>query len=170
MLSGANNIRFKELKEYLENAYTMGEDKYPKDCESLLGMMNNFRPTREVIAPAQRGTKDSDDGLQFAQTKDEGRTGSEMGASFAQSDQLPKTNKKGESACWNWGKDGHWHQECPDLRQQQKDQLHIQINGAMISQTVLKEGKSLQKMSGLNKNYLYLDPCTTTPAQQMTRW
>ena len=75
MLSGANNIRLKELKEYLENAYTMGEDKYQKDCELLLGMTNNFRPSREVRAPVRRGANDRDDGLQFAWTKDEDETG-----------------------------------------------------------------------------------------------
>ncbi len=37
----------------------MGEDKYPKDCESLLGMMNNFRPSREVKSQAPRLATDS---------------------------------------------------------------------------------------------------------------
>lgn len=107
MLSGANNVQSKELKEYLENVYTMREDKYPKDCEALLGMMKNFRPSTEVKFPALRVFNDGDDGLQFAQTKAEGGTGLEVGAAYAQSDQLPKPSRKEESACWNCGKDGH---------------------------------------------------------------
>ena len=42
MISRANNVRYHELKNYLENAYTMAEDKLPKDCEQALGMLNHF--------------------------------------------------------------------------------------------------------------------------------
>lgn len=44
MIRGANNGRYHELKNYLENAYTMGEDKFPKVCEQALGMLNHFCP------------------------------------------------------------------------------------------------------------------------------
>jgi len=42
MLGGSNNEKFSSLKNHLENQYIMGEDQYPSDSESLLGMMNNF--------------------------------------------------------------------------------------------------------------------------------
>mmetsp|Transcript_7008 Transcript_7008/g.15121 ORF Transcript_7008/g.15121 Transcript_7008/m.15121 type:complete len:117 (+) Transcript_7008:813-1163(+) len=43
MLSRASNMRYRSLKEHLENAYTRGDDKYPSDVEALLGMLNNYR-------------------------------------------------------------------------------------------------------------------------------
>jgi hypothetical protein len=68
------------LKEWLENAYTMGEDKYPKDCETLLGMMNNFRGSGRDTR-AQRINRNKEDGQQFSQANDDN---SQIGATMAQ--------------------------------------------------------------------------------------
>jgi hypothetical protein len=61
MISGANNYRFQELKNNLENAYTMGKvDNYPKDCEEALGMLNNFRPSGGGRLNYEKQEKDKD--------------------------------------------------------------------------------------------------------------
>ena len=76
MLSGANNSRHGELKDYLENMYTCGEKHiYPTNTTDVLARMNDFRTTKQQEAQRRNpgrttGTeesKDDDDGLQFVQ-------------------------------------------------------------------------------------------------------
>ena len=43
MLSGAHNLRHKALKDHLENAFTLEDNKYSLNTTDLLSMMNIFR-------------------------------------------------------------------------------------------------------------------------------
>ena len=43
MLSGAHNLRHKALKDHLENAFTLEDNKYPLNTTDILSVMNNFR-------------------------------------------------------------------------------------------------------------------------------
>ena len=75
MLSGGNNTRHHDLKEDLENKYTLTKHNgYPKNTTELLSMMNNYRtrgdskpsrtPRREV---QNEGGDKGDDGINFMQ-------------------------------------------------------------------------------------------------------
>jgi hypothetical protein len=41
LISSANNSRYRELKNSLENDFVKGQDNYPRDCEQALGMLNH---------------------------------------------------------------------------------------------------------------------------------
>lgn len=80
MLSGGNNSRHKDLKEDLENRFTLKKDDYPKNTTQLLSMMNNYRarskPTRPPKQDEQNGGGDEDDdGVNFMQQGDGGNEG-----------------------------------------------------------------------------------------------
>ena len=66
MLSGANNGRQEELKNYLENHYAMGSDKYPRDTSAALTLLNTFRETKRH-QPRYVKREGDDEGGNFAQ-------------------------------------------------------------------------------------------------------
>eukprot|EP00956_Cyclotella_meneghiniana_P042120 scaffold248363_cov77-Cyclotella_meneghiniana.AAC.3 len=161
MLSGAQERRYGGLKLQLENDYTLGNDRYPKDTEGVLGLMNNYRDPyqrRQYRTPDDRGGQPKEeDGLQFVQ---EGTNEGNEGAVMAQQGKKPggetKTNSKGESNCFHCGAKDHWITDCPDLNEANKGSLMMQLDGALISQL-----KKCIRSGGLRRNYLYLDTCTT---------
>jgi len=84
MLGGVNNEKFSSLKKHLENQYIIGEDQYPSDSESLLGMMNNFR-VNEYVKDRMTFQRDTmDDGVVFAQEGMEESSEKNNGVVFAQ--------------------------------------------------------------------------------------
>eukprot|EP00956_Cyclotella_meneghiniana_P028544 scaffold66757_cov136-Cyclotella_meneghiniana.AAC.1 len=139
MLSGAQERRYGSLKLQLENDYTLGNDRYPKDTEGVLGLLNNYRDPyqRRQYRPGEErgGQPKEEDGLQFVQ---EGTNEEKEGAIMAQQGKKPggeaKTNSKGESNCFHCGGKDHWVTDCPDLNEANKGSLMIQLDGALISQ------------------------------------
>ena len=43
--NGADNGRYKQLKDALHNQYTMGTDNYPKTIEGAIKILNNYKVT-----------------------------------------------------------------------------------------------------------------------------
>jgi len=92
MLGGANKEKHKDLKDYLENEYTMNQDddKYPRTIQSLLDKMNNFRSAGKATKWTNKKQlqRDNDDGLAFVQEGEEdeecGDVAEEQGANVAQ--------------------------------------------------------------------------------------
>jgi hypothetical protein len=121
-------------------------------------MMNNFRGSGRDTR-VQRINRNEEDGLQFSQAnEDNNQTGATM---VQEAEMMMKANKKGETACFNCGKDDHWMKECPDLTEKQRGQLHIQLGGSMVAQTKMEDGQAELHVGGLKRNYLYLGTCTT---------
>eukprot|EP00956_Cyclotella_meneghiniana_P000563 scaffold626_cov49-Cyclotella_meneghiniana.AAC.1 len=182
MLSGANDRKYGGLKLQLENDYTLGNDRYPRDVEAVLGLLNNYRDPnqRRFRGPADDKTPQEprdEDGLQFVQEGTTDNTGAIMAQQGNKNDKKneAKTNSKGESGCFHCGDPGHWVTDCPDLTEEKKGSLLIQADGAIISQVgsrtePMTDGKAERKIKtlkqcirsgGLRRNYLYLDTCTT---------
>ena len=170
MLSGANNSKYGALKDTLENAYTLGDDKYPRDMEQTLGQLNNYIGPRQARHnqpyPHGGGSNDDEDGVQCLQAdgdKDASKSDAKEGAVMAQAKtktegKEEKTNKQGESGCYHCGDTSHWIMNCSKLTEAKKGQLFLQLDGAMVSQVYNGDHT---KTGGLVRTRLYLDTCTT---------
>ena len=163
MISGANNSKFKELKNSLENDYIKGQDNYPRDMEQALGMLNHFRPNYygNYRAPRDRDDREKDkDGIQCLQgnKEEEGETDGAQMMQKKDTKAEKRVNSKGESNCYNCGEDGHWASDCPQLDKDQRGGLFL-MDGATISQ--VRDGESAVKTGGVKKNYLYADTRST---------
>ena len=164
MLSGANNIKFASLKDWLENQYTMGINQYPNNCESLLGMMDNFRATN-YPPPSYRGDRDSrqqvsrsgdEDGLAYIQdgVDEEEANGVAEGANMAQRGGYkprPKADittpeykaKFGSKTCYHCNEKGHIASDCPKLDQQRMAAIHTQFGYSALQGSIIKKKLSL---------------------------
>lgn len=164
MLSGAQDRRYSGLKLQLENEYTLGEDRYPKDTKATLGLLNNYRDLgqrRYQQVNDRVPQPKEEDRLQFVQ---EGETEKNEGAVMAQQAQKKpggtKTNSKGESNCFHCRSSGHWVTDCPELTEEDKGSLLIQADGAIISQVRLNEDvcevkqQKAIRSGGLQRHYL----------------
>ena len=170
LLSGANDRKYGALKVHLENTYSLGDDRYPRDVEQALGQLNNFRaptqPRHNQPRNDPTGPGNEEDGLQCLQQGESERTegdDTKDGAVMAQSKErstAPKENSKGESGCFHCGKTDHWIMDCPELSEAKKGQLFLQLDGAMVSQFQDRE-EQRTKSGGLRRNWLCLDTCTT---------
>ena len=133
-------------RDWIVGAYEL--DPLPKDIEAALGLLNNYRDPgeRRFKQPNDRAPQPrEEDGLQFVQ---EGATEREEGAVMTQQGAkkpaAAKTNSKGESNCFH----------CEN-----KGSLLIQADGAMILQ--VQQPEKTIRSRGLQRNYLYMDTCTT---------
>ena len=90
MLSGADNKRYKSLKNYLENRFAINKsDEYPVDTSRLLGQMKNYRAegtwNGRVVPKVE---SDDEDGPSFLQQggEEEGEEPDQeqVGANFLQ--------------------------------------------------------------------------------------
>ena len=164
MLSGANNVKFSALKDWLENQYTMGSNQYPGTCEKLLGMMDNFRAplsAQPTYRGSQPGRTGEDDGLVFVQEGEEDEdAGVDEGANMAQRggyQMRPKADittpeykaRYGDKTCYHCNKLGHIATDCPGLDQKKMAAIYSQFGYSALQGNIVK------------KNFLYLDTCTT---------
>lgn len=209
MLSGAHNLRHKALKDYLENAYTLGDNKYPINTTELLSMMNNFRGAdgkAKARTPAASNDGD-DDGLNFCQEGETAETQGENGAqlliagatehppqeqpkTYAQVAKAKKGRKKGKkkqakeeedaapkkaAKCIHCG-GSHELSHCEHIsdsdlldilsqlklaEEQKKKDEEEQANDSAANGNMLFQENKKDRTTGLRKNWLYLDTCTT---------
>ena len=83
-----------------------------------------------------------------------------------------RTNRNGESHCFNCGSNDHWANECPEAKEEQLAQLQMNLGakceeevedeedeeGAMHMHVTMLQGERLSKTCG------YLDNCLTITA------
>lgn len=160
MLGGANNDRFKEMKNWLENQYVMGSDQYPDTEEGLLGMMNNFRMTFAAggnLGMKRQARLGEEDGVAFVQEgeTEEEEDNVEQGATMVQQKKekmdinaadYPFKDRK----CYHCNKVGHIARDCGELSQTERGQIHAQFGVGLFQQNNI-----------IKRNYLYLDTATT---------
>ena len=101
LLSGADNLRYKSLKEDLSNDYLKGKDAYPKTYEATLKLLNNYKG-RKQLGNFQRNDQS---GVAFIQQGGGERKNNNEGAP------KKKTNKSGRSDCFHCGADDHWERD-----------------------------------------------------------
>lgn len=159
MLGGAHNSRHKALKEYLENAFTLGDNKYPNNTAKLLTMLNNFRTSSDVqvYCPANQNTHIDKDGLNFAK---DGGAPPDTTTTHIRTTMAQDTVTLG-GPCAHYGKN-HWVGHCDSLTEEQLGEILIQLRGNPHNINWQKVGSQLlQQPSHLNKSFCYLDTCTT---------
>ena len=157
LISGADKMRFGQLKDELANIYLLGMDQYPDTYEMAMRILGNYqtnRPSRPYqgdgtesgLAFIQRGgrghghggrgggagcgmpTKEGAD----ASAEEARSTATTSTATTGSSDQAStgggkRVNQAGDSHCYNCGKMDHWVYKCPDLTAEQQAQLHMHI-------------------------------------------
>ncbi|KAL7484711.1 hypothetical protein ACHAW6_010338 [Cyclotella cf. meneghiniana] len=136
-------------------------------------MMNNWKATRSGQAHhnyAQVRAAD-DDGLNFVQEGDDEKPDStKKGVNMMQSQTRPKksilrTNPNDhqresmdDKRCVHCG-GSHGLEKCPDISDEQLTELLEQLGGSRSGQMIFQDDNI--KGSSLNRNYLYLDTCST---------
>jgi len=48
-ISGADNLRYKQLKNELENYHIKGKDSYPKTYDESMKMLENYKPLGKIM-------------------------------------------------------------------------------------------------------------------------
>ena len=119
-ISGADNTRYKQLKNELENNHLKGKDSYPKTYDEEMKMMENYKP----FGKRMQQPMTNEGGVAFAQQGRGGRGGGAYRGRKQQPDKdkgvkpedKPKRkNSKGETKCFNCGGEDHWVDKCPQL-------------------------------------------------------
>lgn len=59
-ISGADNGRYKALKNELENDYAKGTDFYPKTVKSTVMLMNRYKPNKSPYIKPRGDTKNNE--------------------------------------------------------------------------------------------------------------
>ena len=111
---------------------------------------------------AQKGEKDGDPPTKPSSKGGGGEQGGQAGGE-------KKTNSKGESHCFNCGKEGHWASDCPDLAEEQKEQLHMMEQLNMEDGENYEDAQKHDQFDALalaqltnQEDKIYLDSCTTS--------
>ena len=143
MLNGTNRDKYGDLKRSMAENYVMGTSEYPESPKVVLRILNAYVP------PAGWNRRIRQDPANL----------SDDGALFAQSD--GDDSWKANITCHGCGKKGHLKQECPNKKDQDKDQMYATID----EEDNPDDDENLfvqQKSNGMvNENYLLLDNQST---------
>ncbi|KAL7447592.1 hypothetical protein ACHAXS_006643 [Conticribra weissflogii] len=164
VLNGADNGRYKQLKDDLHNQHMMGTDNYPKTVEHAVKLLNNYKTTKvrgynprigkeEHVAMIQYGANEK------AEKEKKGK----------------KKKKKDEVECFRCGELGHYASECNKAHADSVDDGLANINvdsedddyddnasHGMQALMIEEHGISmLQARKTLNPNHFYVDTCAT---------
>lgn len=146
-LSNADGYRYKKLCDNLANQYLMGSDNYPKTLEQAVKLLNNYRSGIPKYRP--KGGR-SDENVAFVQGGEE-----------------KKKKDKSHIECYNCHEKGHYASECPSKGTEdgvanlnindEDDEFRVRfLQMGSHDYTFHQSGES-----GLNKNHVYLDTCST---------
>ena len=144
MLNGANRDKYGDLKRSMAENYVMGTSEYPESPEVVLHILNAYVP------PAGWNRRIKQDAANLSDHE---------GAMFAQSG--GDDSWKANITCHGCGKKAHLKRECPNKKEQDKDQMHVTIN----KEDNPDDDENLfvqHKSNGMvNENYLLLDNQST---------
>mmetsp|Transcript_1688 Transcript_1688/g.3611 ORF Transcript_1688/g.3611 Transcript_1688/m.3611 type:complete len:966 (+) Transcript_1688:108-3005(+) len=116
----ANRDKHGSLQVYLENAYVMGRDKYPKTMTEAYNLLINFK---SVLASISRGK-----GVEY----------SNEGVTLANQEQKEgEENPYKNSTCWKCKKKGHLSRGCPEKKDDEKKGA-----GQHFTNATVQDGKS----------------------------
>lgn len=186
ILTMANKAKHDDLRTHLQNSYMVGCDEYPMNTPELLSVMNNWKPKEAAQGhySYMQIRASEDDGLNFAQEGDSGvqvnkAEGEKKGISMIQSRKgRPKSMMKAsfyrdptgespkpasedniqQSPCIHCA-GPHGLKACTDITNEQLGKLLVQLGGSSKGQMIFQDDKA--RGSSLNRNYLYLDTCST---------
>jgi hypothetical protein len=159
-LRGANQSRFKKLKDDLSNNMTKGVDNFPKTLVEAMHLITDYK----VPARAPRIQGGGSEGVTFIQTG--GATGAAATAARAATTTAIE--------CWHCGKIGHYKSNCPELTgngaaEQGVQNLSVEDcnKGHSLLMTQDEEECALMQgssggMGGIpSLDHLYIDTCAT---------
>ena len=168
IISGADNGRYKQLKDDLHNHYTMGTDKYPKTVEGAIKLLNNYKVTTiRGYNPRGRGVEN----VAMIQTDKKGGKKKE-----------DKTMKFKEGIrCFKCNEEGHYANDCEKYHAKQAEDGIVNINVEsddddydddaehelqLLSIGGISDSDEhgiclLQKRGTLDPDKFYLDTCAT---------
>jgi hypothetical protein len=109
MLSGANGVKYNDLKRNMKENFATGMSTYPESPEAVLRILNAYQP------PAG-----------WNRRKQDARTGTEEGAMFAQAEG-GDDSWKARINCHKCGKKGHIARECPKNKEKEEEHMHANI-------------------------------------------
>jgi hypothetical protein len=190
LISGADRRKYGKLKDELANKYLLGTDQYPNTFDKAARILGNYQTTRVGMpykaSPNNTGVAFLQQGGQGGQgagrggqggcgQKNDGSAGRTNGAGANNVSTMTgrtgtnatRTNRKGESHCFNCGSPSHWAYKCPQLSGKQQAQLHMNIEAQEDgNQEQPKEGHQLLNVTlaqggALPDNQAYLNGCST---------
>ena len=149
MLSGANGVKYNDLKRSMKENFVTGTSTYPKSPEAVLRILNAYVP------PAG-----------WNKRRQEAGTASEKGAMLAQTGDGGENSWKTKQTCYKCGEKEHIARECPLNKEKQDQIMHATIKEEAVADeedTDNGENIFVQKKEGgvVYRNWVLLDSQST---------
>ncbi len=186
LISGTNKQRYRRLKDDLAKNYLLGTNQYPTTFEKALRNLGNYQVPRTNLPFT--GSSHSD-GVTFIQCRHGTGQGAGQGrgagqglrsnasigrnqtlsTSGSRSAEGPRSNSKGEFHCNNCRETDDWAHNCPQLTNEQQQQLHMNLEYGEGRDEQQHEAHQLMHVmlaqgAELPDNRAYLNGCYTIMA------